>query len=160
VRRPARLDPVDRELLRLLIEDGRMPNNALAAAVGVAPSTCLARVRSLRQRGVLRGVHAEVDLAALGRPIQAMIAVRLQAHTRAAIASFVRLAPRLPGVLSVYHVAGGDDYLLHVAVESAEALGEFVLDHLTAHPAVRHTQTSLIFAHLRGSAVPGQEAAR
>lgn len=144
------LDDVDRAIVRVLAEDGRIPNNALAAAVGIAPSTCLGRVRALRERGVVRGFHADVDLAAVGRPIQAMVAVRLETHARREIEAFRARAPRLPGVLGVFHVAGEDDYVLHVAAEDAEALRDFVLDHLTAHPLVRHAETSLIFEHVRG----------
>ena len=58
--------------------DDRMPNNALAEAAGIAPSTCLGRVRSLVERGVIRGFHAEIDPAAIGRGLQAMISVRRQ----------------------------------------------------------------------------------
>lgn len=151
------LDEVDRALLRHLAVDGRMPNNALAAAVGIAPSTCLARVRALRERGVIRGFHADVDLAAVGRRIEALVAVRLVAHTRAVIDQFHDAAPRLPGVLAVYHVSGANDYILHVAVSDTEALRNFVLDHLTSHPAVMHAETSLIFEHLRGAKIPGLE---
>ncbi len=146
------LDPVDRAIVRLLAEDARMPNNAVAEAVGIAPSTCHARIKALRDRGVVRGFHADIDPAALGLGLQAMIAVRLGAHTREQIDAFVRDAPRLPGVVGVFHVAGADDYLLHVAVRDSDALRDFVLDHLTGHPAVVHTETSLIFAHLRGGA--------
>jgi len=78
--RPRALDDVDRHLLRLLEQDARTPNNALAAAVGIAPSTCLARIRALREAGVIRGFHAEIDPAALGRGLQAMIAVRMHAR--------------------------------------------------------------------------------
>jgi DNA-binding Lrp family transcriptional regulator len=76
------LDDVDRRLLELLAADARISNARLAAAVGVAPSTALARVRALRSRGVIRGFHAEVDLAALGRPLQALVAIRLSVHSR------------------------------------------------------------------------------
>jgi DNA-binding Lrp family transcriptional regulator len=151
----AELDQIDWALLARLTADGRLANNALAAAVGIAPSTCLARVRSLRERGVITGVHTEVDLSALGTPLQAMIAVRLQVHVRDQIDSFRRDAPQLPGVLAVFHVAGGDDYLLHVATRDSVALRDFVLDHLTGHPAVHHTETSLIFEHVRGVGVAG-----
>ena len=78
LRRP--LDPVDRAILHELAVDARVPNNALAERVGVAPSTCLARVRALRQSGVIRGFHADIAPAALGRDLEAMIAVRLAAH--------------------------------------------------------------------------------
>ena len=78
----------DRALLELLARDARITNQRLADQVGVAPSTALARLRSLRERGVIRGFHAEVDLAALGRPLQALIAVRLAVHAREQIDAF------------------------------------------------------------------------
>ena len=148
---PGGLDEVDRELVRLLAADGRMPNNALAEATGIAPSTCLTRVRSLRERGVIRGFHADVDLGALGQPLQALVAIRIGAHSRDEIDRFRRKVPGLPGVLSLFHVSGANDYLLHVSAASPDALREFVLDHLTADPAVVHAETSLIFEHVRGA---------
>src|SRR5271169_768807 len=83
------LDEIDQHIVRELARDARLANNALSERVGIAPSTCLGRVRSLRERGVIRGYHADVDPAALGRPLQAMIAVRLQGHARGHIRSFV-----------------------------------------------------------------------
>lgn len=145
------LDEVDSELVRLLVADGRMANNALAEATGIAPSTCLARVRSLRDRGIIRGFHADVDLGALGRPLQAMVAVRIGAHSRTEIDRFRARAPHLPGVLALFHISGANDYLLHVAAATPDALREFVLDHLTADPAVVHAETSLIFEHVRAT---------
>jgi DNA-binding Lrp family transcriptional regulator len=145
------LDEVDLALLAQLVSDGRTPNVTLAQHAGIAPSTCLARVAALRERGALRGIHADVDLAAVGRPLQAMIAVRLRAHVREQVELFRRTAPQIPGVISVFHVSGGDDYLLHVAVADSDALRDFVLEHLTGHPAVGHTETSLIFEQLRGA---------
>jgi DNA-binding Lrp family transcriptional regulator len=147
----AALDEVDQELVRLLTADGRMPNNALAEATGIAPSTCLARVRSLRERGVIRGFYADVDLAALGQPLQAMVAIRIGADSREEIDRFRAAAPRLPGVLALFHVSGASDYLLHVAAASPDALRDLVLNHLIADPAVAHAETSLIFEHVRGT---------
>ena len=146
------LDAVDRAILAALVEDGRTPNNVLAQRAGVAPSTCLARVRELRRRGVLRGVHADLDLAQVGHGLQAMVAVRLRSHVRTEIEAFARAAPALPGLVAMFHVSGADDYLLHVAVADAAALRDFVVDHLTGHPAVAHAETSLIFEHVRGTA--------
>lgn len=156
------LDRVDRILLAALVADGRTPNVALAQRAGIAPSTCVARVQALRDRGVLRGIHADVDLAAVGRPLQAMIAVRLRAHVREQVEHFRRTAPRIPGVVSFFHVSGADDYLLHVAVADSDALRDFVLEHLTGHPAVGHTETSLIFEQVRGATpvVPQDEVSR
>jgi DNA-binding Lrp family transcriptional regulator len=148
------LDGTDRALVSALLEDARLPNNRLAKATGVAPSTALVRARALVERGVIQGFHAEVDLAQVGRPVQALVAVRLRAHDRARIDAFSHRVARLPEVVATYHVAGMDDYVLHVAVASAEALRDFVLDHLTTDPVVGHTETNLVFSVHRGNGGP------
>ena len=135
-----------------------MPNNRLAERAGVAPSTCLERVRALRRDGVLQGFHAEIDLAALGRPLQAMIAVRLTVHAREQIDAFTDAVRALPGVLSIFHMTGVNDYLLWVAAADAQDLREFVVDHLATHPAVAHAETSLIYEHKRGPGIWGSAA--
>jgi DNA-binding Lrp family transcriptional regulator len=129
-----------------------MPNNALAEAVGVAASTCLGRVRLLRERGVIRGFHADVDPAAIGRPIQAMIAVRMQSHARSHIAEFASSVSELEEVLNVFFLAGADDFLVHVAARSTENLRDFVVVNLSGNPDVALTETNLIFEHLRSGA--------
>jgi DNA-binding Lrp family transcriptional regulator len=146
------LDDIDRHIVRELARDARIANNALADRVGIAPSTCLGRVRSLRERGVIRGYHADVDPAALGRPLQAMIAVRLQSHARSRIRVFVAEVAGLPEVLNVFFLAGKDDFLLHVAAASTSALRDFV-ETLSSNEDVSYTETSLIFEHIRADAV-------
>ena len=126
-----------------------MPNNALAERAGIAPSTCLARVRALWERGVIRGYHADVDPAALGRPIQAMIAVRLQSHARGHIAEFMAKIAALPEVLNVFFLGGADDFHVHIAATSTDNLRDFVVVNLSGDPDVALTETNLIFEHIR-----------
>lgn len=149
------LDAVDRALVLALVRDGRASNAALARQVGVAESTCLDRVRALHRRGIVTGVHAQLDLARVGLPIDAMIAVRLSGHDREAVDAFGEHVSGLPGVLAAYNVTGADDFLVHVAAASPEALREFVLDHLSGYPGVVHLTTSLVFrAHPGRAALP------
>jgi DNA-binding Lrp family transcriptional regulator len=148
------LDDVDRAILQALAEDARLANNALAERVGVAASTCLGRVRSLRERGVIRGFHADIDPAAVGRPIQAMIAVRMQSHARSHIAEFAGTVAALANVLNVFFLAGADDFLLHVAAAHTEELRDFVVVNLSGNPDVAMTETNLIFEHIRAGSPP------
>jgi DNA-binding Lrp family transcriptional regulator len=148
------LDDIDHLLLDALARDGRMTNHALAATAGIAPSTCLTRVRSLVERGVIRGFHADIDPAALGRGLQAMISVRVQAGARAHLAEFGDQLAALQEVLNVYIIAGADDFLVHVATADTEGLRLFVLENLSTHPAVARTETILIFEHVRPRGVP------
>lgn len=144
------LDEIDREILRSLATDARLPNNTLASRVGVAPSTCLMRVRRLEDAGVIRGYRAELAPEGLGRPLQAIVAVRLQAHARAGIGSFAERFAGLPGVLNVFFLAGTNDFQIHVAAESPDDLREFVVSNLSASRDVAATETSLIFEHVAG----------
>jgi DNA-binding Lrp family transcriptional regulator len=150
--RSADLDGVDRSILSVLHSDARITNNALAEAVGIAPSTCHGRVRRLVDLGVIRGFYTDVDPVAVGLPLQAMISVNLQASARGKIRSFIQQIRRRRQVMDVYFLAGADDFLLHVAARDTEDLRSFVVENLNADADVAGTQTSLIFEHLRGAA--------
>ena len=149
-RRDTVLDDVDKRLLAELAQDARLPNNALADRVGIAPSTCSLRLKRLREVGAIRGFHADIAPEALGLPIQAMIAVRVQPNARATIGDYTSRLARLPGVLNVYFLAGNVDFLVQVAAESPDALREFVTEHLSASRQFASTETSLVFDHVRG----------
>jgi DNA-binding Lrp family transcriptional regulator len=144
------LDAVDDALVRELVRDGRRPNNALAERVGIAASTALARVRLLFDRGVIRGVHARVDPAAIGLPVEALISLRLRTHDAAHVRGFADRVASLPEVIQVFHVAGSDDFLVHVAVASPLDLRDFALEALTSDPIVAHAETRLVFEHRAG----------
>lgn len=149
---PVDIDDVDRRILAALHADARIPNSALADAVGIAPSTCHGRVKRLQELGVIRGFHADIDPAAIGLPLQAMVSVRLQSGARGKIRNFLRQIRCKPQVIDVYFLAGADDFILHVAARDTDDLRSFVVDNLNADADVAGTQTSLIFEHLHGGA--------
>ncbi|WP_318247080.1 Lrp/AsnC family transcriptional regulator [Microbacterium gallinarum] len=149
------LDAFDRAILAALVEDGRMTNAALAARVGLAESTCAYRVRALRDSGVISSINARVDLAAVGRPIQAVVQVHLSSHSRVHIDELFDRLVEIPGALSVVHVAGDNDFHLHLAVASPERLRDLILEHITSHPAVTKTETQLVFEVRRGAGALG-----
>ncbi|HEY3286052.1 MAG TPA: Lrp/AsnC family transcriptional regulator [Gemmatimonadaceae bacterium] len=146
---PSLIDRIDREILAYLQHDARISNKELAAKVGLAPSSCLARVRRLEASGALLGYHAEVDPRVYGVTLEAFIAIRLEKHARTAIAAFERHLGTLQEVRGVFHVAGSNDYLVHVAVRDAEHLRDFALAAFATRPEVGHMETSLIFSHKR-----------
>lgn len=148
------LDATDMALIALLQNDARRSNRELAEELGVAPSTCLERVRSLRRRGLITGYHAQVDLAAMGRGLQAMIAVKVRPPNRAVIDGFRSFVESLPEVLSVFVLSGSDDFLLHVAVSDTDQLQAFVLDKLTRRRELADVRTSIVYSHLRRVQTP------
>ena len=146
-------DDVDRAILRALSANARVSGAALASRIGVAESTVSLRMRRLHAAGYLRGYHADIDVAALGITLQALISIRLVSITREEVASFRQTAPNWPGVLALFQVAGVNDFLLHGAAKNAADLRDFVQENLASHPAVAHTETNLIFDHVPGRGI-------
>ncbi|MDN5796488.1 MAG: Lrp/AsnC family transcriptional regulator [Intrasporangium sp.] len=144
------LDEIDLAVLALLVDDGRMPNAEIARRVGIPESTCAGRVRSLLASKVVRGIHAELDLASVGRPMEAMIALQFTGHARAGMDAVRARIGQVPGVIAAYHVAGHTDFLVHVCAASADELRNLVLDHLTSLAGVAHAETSLVFERIEG----------
>ncbi len=156
----SQLDQLDRQLLSALTEDADVTNKTLAGRLGLAESTCAYRVRALREAGIITGTRVQLDLALLGYPLQAIIMVRLGSHTMANVNQLYDALVATPGVIQAFHVAGADDFYLHVAVENAEALRDFVLQHVTSHRVVRQTETHLVFDVRAGAGVLAAAPAR
>ncbi|HUW77858.1 MAG TPA: Lrp/AsnC family transcriptional regulator [Candidatus Nanopelagicaceae bacterium] len=141
------MDETDRAILRELSTDARIANNALAAKVGVAPSTALARTKALVDQKVITNFTIDVNPASLGRPVQAIVALQLRTHQKSQVLGFAERITRLPEVIQTFHVSGGEDFLIHVAVADAQSLRTFILDSLTSDSSVSHARTHLVFEH-------------
>ena len=147
------LDELDKAILGELQSDARRTNRDIAAAVGVSPTTALDRTRGLRDRGVIRGALLDVDLAKIGRPVQALIAVRVRPPSRRNIEGFLEWVSTLPQTIGVFVVSGNEDFLVHVAVQDNDHLYAFVIDRLTERPEVADVRTSVVYQHIRNQAV-------
>jgi DNA-binding Lrp family transcriptional regulator len=142
------IDETDARILKVLAVEARIPNNALAERIGIAPSTCLSRVRSLVERRVIRGFYADIDPEAAGYTLQALIAVRLQVDSRNMIHTFAKRLSRMAEVRNVFFIAGGQDFFVHVVAQDTADLRRFVVVNLSGSPEVASTETNFIFEHL------------
>ncbi|GHJ40395.1 Lrp/AsnC family transcriptional regulator [Streptomyces sp. TS71-3] len=143
------LDSVDLALLRELQNDGRLPNKTLAQRIGVAPSTCLARTQRLIDSGVILGFRAEVSAAAIGRQVQAVLAVQFVSHSRPLVDPFVAWARSRPQTRALFHVTGAFDFLVQAACSDTEDLQELVLE-FTGRREVGRVETHLVFGSWQG----------
>jgi Lrp/AsnC family leucine-responsive transcriptional regulator len=141
------LDAIDRKLLALLQQDGRMSNADLARTVRMAPSAVFERVRRLERNGVIRGYGAHLDPRALERALLAFILVRTDEKTGENLVG-AQLAG-LPELLEVHHVAGQDSYLVKVRVKDPEALGRLLRERFGAIPGVRSTLSTIALETLK-----------
>ncbi|MCU1454094.1 MAG: putative transcriptional regulator, AsnC family [Acidimicrobiales bacterium] len=144
-----KISEIDLALIGLLQKDARRTNRELAETVGIAQSTCHERVRSLRARGIIRGWHADVDPAALGRPISALVSVRLQPKTTASVRAFQHDLLLVPETLAVWMVSGADDFVVEIAVPDVGRVRDFVLEHVTSRPDVVDARTALVYEQAR-----------
>ena len=145
------LDQTDFELLRLLRKNARLPNKDLAEKVGIAPSTALERIRRMRENKDILGYHAEIAPKAVAIGIQALVAVRLRQQSRDLVDTFHTHLQTLSEVLAFYHVAGAEDFLVHVGVRDSDHLRDFALSAFTERPEVGHIETHLIFEFRRNT---------
>ena len=141
------LDAVDKALLRELSRNARITNAELADRVGIAPSTCLTRVRTLVEKKVVRGFSADISPASLGLELQAVISVTLRAGARANLAEFMKTMSAHPQVIQVFFLGGAEDFLVHVAVRNSAEVREFVLEQLSNNASVANTRTNIVFEH-------------
>jgi Lrp/AsnC family leucine-responsive transcriptional regulator len=147
-----RLDDIDRTILMLLQEDGRMTNAALAEAVGLTPTPMLQRIKKLEQAGVIRRYMAVVDPVKVGRPIEAFVHVTLKDHTLPNHKRFLALASGLSEVLECHHLAGEEDFLLKVAMRDIAELESVILNKISASGLVGRLKTTLVFSSAKSMA--------
>ena len=148
------LDRTDRRIVAFLQEDARRSNKELAAAAGIAPSTCSERVRRLEDEGVISGYHADVAAAALGIGLRALVAIRLRRHAADEVGRFREHALEMAEVIGLWHVTGANDFLVQVVVRDAEHLRDLAVTGFTTLPEVAHIETSLIFEHIGKAGLP------
>lgn len=151
------MDELDTAILREMQRDARRTNREIAALVGVAPTTALDRTRALRARGVITGASLDVDLASIGRGVQALISVRIRPPSRAVIEGFRDWVSGLPDVLGVFVTAGNEDFVIHVGVLDNDSLYAFVIDQLTQRKEVADVRTSVVYEHLRSHMIEPAE---
>lgn len=144
----AHLAEVDLVILRELSSDARISNRELAGKVGLAPSTCSGRVSALRSRGVIKGIHADIDFEALGLHVFGMVSVRMSPVGRSKMSEVIDGLLRAPETLEVFQVSGERDLLVHIATAHPTGLNAFIDENLS-DPRIAHTQTSLVFGHHR-----------
>lgn len=140
------LDDTDRKILDLLQRDARMTNAAVAAEVGLTAPSVFERIRKLEQRGVIRGYTANVDPAALGRPLTAFI--RLVAAFDDRYAAGVQAVSRDLDVLELYNVAGEDCFIIKTRVSNPEDL-EALLNRIRSHLTVLRSVTMIALSAIK-----------
>jgi DNA-binding Lrp family transcriptional regulator len=137
------LDQIDRAIVAILQDEGRITNVELAARVGLTAPPCLRRVRTLEETGVIRGYHAELDPATLGFGITVFAMVSLKSQAEADLLAFEEHVAGLPEVRECHMLNGEIDFVLKIVAHDLQAFQLFLTSKLTPAPNVASVKTSL-----------------
>jgi DNA-binding Lrp family transcriptional regulator len=140
------IDDIDRHILLELQQDGRLTNQELADRVGLSPSPCLRRVRHLQDSGVIAGYTAVVSQGAVGLAITAFARLTLLSHAPQVVDAVEAKLRSVPEVVEAYLLAGDDDYLVKIVVDSFATYEELLRKDLRAIPSLASIKTTFAFA--------------
>lgn len=138
------LDAIDRKILDILRQDGRIAILDLAEKVGLSATPCGRRVKRLEEEGVILGYGARIDPQALGQNISVLVAVRLARHGTEGTRQFLSAIAKRNEITECLLVTGNTDYMLRIWVHDIDELGTFIRDVLQSIPSVAETTTMVI----------------
>jgi DNA-binding Lrp family transcriptional regulator len=139
------LDRTDFGILRLVQNNAALSNKQIAAIVGLAPSSAHERLKRLRDDGVIRGSHADVDPKAMGVGLEALLLIGLAKHERGDVDRFMNEVVDIPEVRSAFLITGRWDFVVHVVARDTQHLKDLALDSFTNRPGVTRIETSIVF---------------
>jgi DNA-binding Lrp family transcriptional regulator len=152
-----KLDDIDLRILTILYKNADITNKELASQIGIAPSTCLERVKRMKNNGIIKGAFVDINFKSIGGNIEAIAAIRLQPYSEEIVNELRNDLLKLPEIVSLYHMGGSYDYFIHMSVKDSEHLRQFVFNAITSRDAVTTVETSLIFEHSRSGVLPNFE---
>jgi DNA-binding Lrp family transcriptional regulator len=137
------LDAIDRQILRILQEQGRITNVELASRVGLTAPPCLRRVHALEKGGYIAGFHADLAPAALGYGITVFARVSLTSQAETDLQAFEAHVGQLPEVRECHMLNGEIDFMLKIVAHDLQSFQTFLTTKLTPAPNVSSVKTSL-----------------
>ena len=153
---PARLDAIDRKILKELQDDGRITNVELARRVGISAPPCLRRVRALEEAGFIKGYRGLLDEKMLGFEISVFAMVHLASQAETDLVAFEEFVRGQPLVRECWMLSGEIDFVLKCVAPDLKTFQTFV-EKLTAAPSVRNVKTSLVLRQSKNAAMVPME---
>ena len=145
----APLDAIDRKILGLLQQDGRMSIADLSEKVGLSPSPCLRRVRMLEEAGVIARYVAVLDQQSVGLPVSVFVSIKLESQREQALERFNKAIAKWPEVLECYLMTGPRDYLLRIVVADLSAYERFLKQKLTKVDGIASIESSFALEQVK-----------
>ncbi len=143
------LDRIDKHILRLMQENGRITNLELAEQVGLSPTPCSRRVKHLEESGLIAGHVTLLNTEPLGLNLTAIIGISMDRHTPDRFESFEKAITKMPEIIECSIVTGQTaDFLLKVVVRDMQHYEKFLLGNLTRLDGVTGVHSSFVLRHV------------
>src|ERR1700690_3190983 len=153
----ARLNAIDRKILKELQYDGRITNVELARRVGISAPPCLRRVRALEEAGYIKGYRALLEEKKLGYEVAVFAMVHLASQAESDLMAFEEFVRKQPLVRECWMLSGEIDFVLKCVAPDLKTFQAFV-EKLTAAPNVRNVKTSLTLRNSKDAAMVPMES--
>jgi DNA-binding Lrp family transcriptional regulator len=149
------VDRTDQAIIDELRRDARLSNVELAERVNLSPSPCLRRVRALEREGVIRGYHADIDPATVGRGFEVEVMIELTHKDRRTVEAFEQRITAMAPVIECRRMFGVPDYLVRVAVEDTQAYEAFYMNELAELPGIGRVSSQFTMKLVKGGGSAG-----
>lgn len=138
------LDEYDKKIVELLQQDSSISNIELSKKIGLAPSSCLLRVKNLKEQKILKQFTAVVDEKLLGFEITCFVKIYMHPLNRETSSNFIEEAKKIPEIIECYTITGDAAFLLKIVAKSFQYYRDFVFDKLLNVPHVSNIDTSIV----------------
>jgi len=144
-----KFDEIDKKILNILQENGRITNTDLASKVGLSPPPMLERVKKLEKNGIITKYVALLDPKKINKATIIFVSLTLARHRLKSIDQVKEEFSNFPEVLECYSITGEEDYLLKVMVQDVEEYENFMLNKLAKIPAISRIKSFVVLSTLK-----------
>lgn len=146
-----KIDKIDKQILQILQENGKITNSQLAKEIGLSPAPTLERVKKLESSGIIKNYHAELNTEILGLDVGVFLQTSLKETSKESIATFLEKINKIPEVVECHHVTGSADFLMKVLTKDIKTYNEFILNQFLEINEIGNVQSMVILNTLKNS---------
>ena len=141
-----KIDKVDKEILRLLQHDGRLPASHIAEKLNISIPTVTERIKKMQDTNIIDGIHASIDPKKLGLDVSALITVISESSLQ--YKDFTGIAEKTHEVVQCFSTTGRGSHTLLVITKNSQSLEE-LLRNIQSWPGVARTETQIILSSFK-----------
>ncbi|MFA0961302.1 Lrp/AsnC family transcriptional regulator [Roseivirga sp. BDSF3-8] len=146
-----KLDKIDRKILEILQNNGRITNAQLSKEIGLSPAPTLERVKKLENSGIIKSYHAKLDMEKIGLGVSTFVHVSLKGHNKENIDVFIKEINQIEEVIECHHITGSGDFFLKIIAKDIVSYQKLMLEKVSEIEVVDNLQTMVILSTFKDS---------